>query len=44
MGIAGLDFVTRVAGYEAYAIDHQLRAVYTAGFGALCERVQAGGP
>jgi FAD:protein FMN transferase len=36
MGIAGLDFVTRVAGYEAFAIDHQLRASYTAGFKALC--------
>jgi thiamine biosynthesis lipoprotein len=36
MGIAGLQFVTRVAGYEAFAIDHQLRASYTAGFKALC--------
>jgi thiamine biosynthesis lipoprotein len=44
MGIAGLEFVTRVAGYEAYAIDHQLRAGYTAGFEALRETVQAGGP
>jgi thiamine biosynthesis lipoprotein len=39
MGIAGLDFVSRVAGYEAYAIDHQLRASYTTGFDALCEKV-----
>jgi len=39
MGIAGLDFVSRSAGYEAYAIDHQLRATYTAGFDALCETV-----
>jgi thiamine biosynthesis lipoprotein len=36
MGIAGLQFVTRAAGYEAFAIDHQLRASYTAGFKALC--------
>lgn len=36
MGSAGLEFVTKVAGYEAYAIDHQLRASYTAGFKALC--------
>lgn len=44
MGVAGLGFVTRVAGYEAFAIDHQLRAGYTAGFEALRETVQAGGP
>jgi thiamine biosynthesis lipoprotein len=37
MGIAGLDFVSRSAGYEAYGIDRQLRATYTAGFDALCE-------
>jgi thiamine biosynthesis lipoprotein len=37
MGTAGLEFVTRVAGYEAYAIDRQLRATYTEGFDALCE-------
>ena len=39
MGIAGLDFVARVDGYDAYAIDHQLRARYTAGFEALSETV-----
>jgi len=39
MGIAGLDFVSLAAGYEAYAIDHQLRAGCTAGFEALCEAV-----
>ena len=39
MGIAGLDFVARVEGYNAYAIDHELRAGYTAGFEALCEAV-----
>ncbi|MHB8611257.1 MAG: FAD:protein FMN transferase [Candidatus Dormibacteraceae bacterium] len=44
MGIAGLEFVTRIAGYEAYAIDHQLRTGFTTGFEALCERVQASGP
>jgi FAD:protein FMN transferase len=38
MGVPGLDFVKRTAGYEAYAIDNQLRAGYTAGFEALCER------
>jgi thiamine biosynthesis lipoprotein len=39
MGIAGLDFMARVARYEAYAIDPQLRASYTAGFDALCDTV-----
>jgi len=38
MGIAGLEFVARTAGYEAYAIDHQLRATYTSGFERHCER------
>lgn len=37
MGLAGLEFVARTAGYEAYAIDHQLRATYTSGFKRLCE-------
>jgi FAD:protein FMN transferase len=37
MGTAGPDFVSRAAGYEAYAIDHQLRATYTPGFDAICE-------
>ena len=37
MGTAGLDFVSHVAGYEAYAIDKHLRARYTSGFDALCE-------
>lgn len=40
MGSAGLEFVSRVAGYDAYAIDHQLRAAYTAGFDAHCEAVE----
>ena len=39
MGVSGLRFVSRTAGYEAYAIDKQLRAGYTAGFEALCERL-----
>ena len=39
MGVAGLDFVTRVTGYEAFAIDHQMRAAHTAGFMALCDIV-----
>jgi thiamine biosynthesis lipoprotein len=37
MGRQGLDFIARVPGHEAYAVDHGLRAVYTAGFDALCE-------
>ena len=43
-GVAGLEFMSRVAQYEAYAIDHRLRAVYTAGFKALCEAVPPSGP
>jgi thiamine biosynthesis lipoprotein len=39
MGIAGLDFMTRVAGYEAFAIDHRSRAMSTQGFMALTEAV-----
>ncbi len=35
MGVSGLEFVRRTPGYEAYAIDKQLRASYTAGFEAL---------
>jgi FAD:protein FMN transferase len=37
MGVSGLEFVRRAIGYEAYSIDKQLRAGYTAGFEALCE-------
>jgi thiamine biosynthesis lipoprotein len=37
MGVPGLEFVTRTARYEAFAIDDQLRAWYTPGFGALRE-------
>jgi FAD:protein FMN transferase len=43
MGPAGPEFVARIAGYEAYAIDHQLRAVHTAGFMALCDMVPGDG-
>lgn len=39
MGPSGLDFVSHHAGYEAYAIDNQLRVAYTSGFDALCETV-----
>jgi FAD:protein FMN transferase len=39
MGVPGLELVRRTTGYEAYAIDKQLRASYTAGFEALCERL-----
>jgi len=44
MGVAGLEFMTRVARYEAFAIDHRLRVTYTAGFKALCEAVPPSGP
>lgn len=37
MGVSGLEFVGRTAGYEAFAIDEHLRASYTRGFKALCE-------
>ena len=37
MGVLGLDFISRVAGYEAYAIDLRLRATFTEGFDALCD-------
>jgi FAD:protein FMN transferase len=37
MGMAGLDFIRKTPGYEAFAIDRQLRAWSTPGFGALCE-------
>jgi FAD:protein FMN transferase len=39
MGSHGLEFVARSAGYEAFAIDRHLRAGYTPGFEALCERL-----
>jgi thiamine biosynthesis lipoprotein len=35
MGMPGLEFVQRSAGYEAFAIDRQLRAWSTPGFGAF---------
>jgi FAD:protein FMN transferase len=37
MGSGGLKFVARSRGYEAFAIDRNLRALYTAGFEALCD-------
>jgi thiamine biosynthesis lipoprotein len=43
MGTQGLDFLAGVTGYEAYAIDRQLEAVYTPGFDDLCEALPASG-
>ena len=37
MGRKGLDFVLGVAGYEAYAIGHDLVATWTPGLDAYCE-------
>jgi thiamine biosynthesis lipoprotein len=37
MGLAGLDFIERRAGYEAYAIDPELRGHWTTGFDDHCE-------
>lgn len=37
MGASGLEFIGRTNGYQAFAIDNQLRAAYTAGFEALSE-------
>jgi FAD:protein FMN transferase len=39
IGFSGLAFVSRTRGYEAFAIDKQMRARYTAGFKSLCERL-----
>jgi thiamine biosynthesis lipoprotein len=36
MGQDGIEFITHQDGYEAYAIDSNLRATYTDGFKALC--------
>ena len=33
----GLAFIERTAGYEAYTVDHQLKARRTSGFDVLCE-------
>lgn len=38
MGPDGLDFIEEQPGYEAYAIDRDLRATWTTGFDALCAR------
>ena len=43
MGGEGLEFVSRTAGYEAYAVDRRLQASYTTGFDALCETFPATG-
>jgi FAD:protein FMN transferase len=37
MGMAGLDFIRKTPGYEAFAIDRRLHAWSTPGFGALRE-------
>jgi len=37
MGLAGLEFIEARDGYEAYAIDPDLRAHRTSGFDAYCE-------
>ena len=36
MGMAGLELVAGVPGYEAFAIGHDLRGTWTEGFDALC--------
>ena len=38
MGLRGLDFIASRAGYEAYAIDPDLRAHWTRGFEAYADR------
>src|ERR1700686_1646833 len=38
MGSQGLEFVRKSAGYEAFAIDRELRTWSTPGFDGLCER------
>jgi thiamine biosynthesis lipoprotein len=38
MGAAGLEFVRKSAGYEAFAIDKELRTWSTPGFEGLCEQ------
>jgi thiamine biosynthesis lipoprotein len=37
MGKEGLAFIDRIKGYEAYAIDRELKAKRTSGFDVLCE-------
>jgi FAD:protein FMN transferase len=43
MGRDGLRLVEDLAGYEGYAIGPDLRATWTSGFDALCERAGAAG-
>jgi FAD:protein FMN transferase len=38
MGLAGLEFIERRAGYDAYAIDQELRGHWTSGFDDYCEQ------
>jgi FAD:protein FMN transferase len=37
MGRDGLGFIDAIAGYEALAIDHEMRGTWTRGFDAFCE-------
>jgi thiamine biosynthesis lipoprotein ApbE len=39
LGVAGLDLVEAMPGYEAYAIRPDLRAAWTSGFDRLCSRL-----
>ncbi|MDE3113846.1 MAG: FAD:protein FMN transferase [Chloroflexota bacterium] len=41
MGRRALDFIAARDGYEAYAIDPDLRATWTGGFEAYCEKIVA---
>ena len=41
MGRGALGFVEGRAGYEAFAIDPDLRATWTSGFDAVCEKIVA---
>ena len=43
MADRGLDFVEAMPGWEAYAIDLNLRATWTAGFSALCDLREGAG-
>jgi thiamine biosynthesis lipoprotein len=39
LGVAGLDLVEAMPGYEAYAIRPDLRTAWTSGFDRLCSRL-----
>ena len=42
MGLAGLDFIERRVGYEAYAIDPDMRGHWTTGFDHHCDAARLG--